>query len=297
MQHIGADKWINAFSPGIPHVASVSLGETFEVDTMDAYGGQIHSPEILRTEIDMELFDTATGPIRIDGVRAGDVLAVHIEEIRLGTWGVMAVRPGIGLAGDLIDSVTTMIIPVDGDGAHLPGGPTVPLRPMVGVLGVARHDEAIRAHTPGDHAANLDTTCLTSGAALIVRAQEDGAGLAVGDLHAVMGDGELGGTGVEIHGSVLLRVARYPHDPCGRWPLVAAHDGLYVHASLPRFEDAAAEAFRQAVLLVQREQRLELEVAYRLASIVCDAEVAQLVNETRTARVRIPWEWVPALRP
>lgn len=297
MQHFGTSEWINTFTTSMKPAGTVRLGESFRVDTMDAYGGQIHSPEILRTQIDMELFDTASGPFTVEGVRAGEMIAVHVEEISLGPWGVMAVRPGIGVAGDLIEEITTMIIPLDGEGARLPGGPTVPLRPMVGVLGVARALGPLRAHIPGEHGANLDTTRLTTGAALIVRVQEDGVGLAVGDLHAVMGDGELGGTGIEISGSVKLRVERFPHDPHGPWPLVAGDDGLYVHASLPSFEDAAAEAFRQAVLLVQHAQGLSGEIAYRLASIVCDAQVAQLVNETRTARVKIPWEWVPALRP
>lgn len=297
MQQFDTEGWINAFGPGTDPIGTVAFGESFRVATMDAYGGQIHSPEVLRTSIDMELFDTATGPFRIEGVAARDVLAVHVEDIRLGPWGVMAVSPGIGIAGDLIEEATTTIIPVDGEGAHFPGGPTVPLRPMVGVLGVARADGPLRAHTPGEHAANLDSTHLAPGATLIVRAQEDGAQLAVGDLHAVMGDGEMGGTGVEISGEVTLRVERYPHDPCGPWPLVASPAGLAVHASLPRFEDAAATAFRQAVLLLHSQHTFPLDRAYRVASVVCDAQVAQIVNETKTARVTIPWEWVPALAP
>ena len=36
--------------------------------------------------------------------------------------------------------------------------------------------------------------------------RQPGAMLAIGDMHASMGDGEISGTGVEIDGNVLIRV-------------------------------------------------------------------------------------------
>ncbi len=58
-------------------------------------------------------------------------------------------------------------------------------------------------------------------------------------------------------------------------------------------EEAIRIAFDDAVQLMAAWHSLTWNDAYRLASVVSRAEVSQLVNPLKTARITIPAEWLP----
>ena len=278
---------ITTFDTATPSVDQVELGEYFEVETRDCYDGQITGPDVLRPMIDMTRFNRATGPIDIAGVRAGDWIRVVIEDITVADTGIMVIRPGIGILGEGIDETSSLMVDIAHDGIATIAGLPVPTRPMIGVIGVAA-DEPISSSTTGRHGGNLDTRIISAGSQVLLRAQRDGAGLALGDLHAAQGDGELGGTGIEIAGTVRVRVERTEHT--GAWPAVVSEDRLWVLASADSLEEATRAAFDDVVGLVQRTHGLPWADAYRLASIVARTHISQVVNPTVTVRVGIPTE-------
>lgn len=290
MQVFDAEWAVTTFDTTTPAVDRVAPGEYFEVKTHDCYDGQVTGPDVLRPMIDMTRFNRATGPIDIDGIRAGDWIRVVIEEIAVDDSGVMMLRPDIGILGPQVDEMSSMIVEItDGTTATI-AGVEVPIRPMIGVLGVAAQ-EPISSSTPGRHGGNLDTRIITAGCSVLLRAQRDGAGLALGDLHAAQGDGELGGTGIEIGGRVRLKVERTEHT--GSWPAVIAEDRLWVLASADTLEEATRAAFADIVQLVQAAHDLTWGNAYRLASILATTHISQVVNPTVTVRVGVPLEHVP----
>jgi amidase len=197
---------VTAFGPGFAPAGAVRAGESFVLETADCYDGQFTSADVLRPDIDMARFNRATGPVHVDGIAAGDWVLVRIERIDVRGPGVMAVAPGLGVLGARVTAPSTRLLPVADGRVWLTERVGVPLRPMVGILGVATAGETVPSSVPGPHGGNLDTRLLTPGAALALRANRPGLGLAAGDLHAAMGDGELGGTGVEIGGRVQLSV-------------------------------------------------------------------------------------------
>lgn len=285
MQVFDAEWAVTTFDTTIPAVDRIELGEHIEVETHDCYDGQVTGPDVLRPMIDMTRFNRATGPIDIAGVRAGDWIRVVIEEITVDDTGVMMLRPDIGILGPQVDEMSSMIVEItDGRTATI-AGVEVPIRPMIGVIGVAAQ-EPISSSTPGRHGGNLDTRIITAGSEVLLRAQRDGAGLALGDLHAAQGDGELGGTGIEIGGRVRLTVERAEHS--GTWPAVIAEDRLWVLASADTLEEATRAAFADVVELVRGAQGLTWGNAYRLASIVATTHISQVVNPTVTVRVGVP---------
>jgi Acetamidase/Formamidase family. len=79
-----------------------------------------------------------------------------------------------------------------------------PVKPMIGVIGVAPKEGEINCGTPGPHGGNMDTTLIGEGTKLYLPVFVDGALFALGDLHAVMGDGEIGVSGVEVSGAVTV---------------------------------------------------------------------------------------------
>lgn len=52
----------------------------------------------------------------------------------------------------------------------------------------------------------MDCKEIVKGSILYLHVNVEGGLLAMGDLHAVMGDGETGGCGLEINGEVTVRV-------------------------------------------------------------------------------------------
>ncbi|MDN5853174.1 MAG: acetamidase/formamidase family protein [Actinomycetia bacterium] len=294
MRRFGSERALTSFAPSYDAVGSVALGESFAVRTADCYDGQIADARTLRPDIDMERFNRASGPITVDGVRAGEWVRICIESIDLVGPGVMALTPGLGVLGENVADPATRLLEIRDGRAWLTGDVAVPLRPMVGILGVATSGEVVASSTPGEHGGNLDTRTLEAGTSLAVRAHQSGLGLAVGDLHAAMGDGELGGTGIEIGGEVVLRVERLD-GYAGRWPAVLTSDGVHVLASRDHLDDAIHDAFADAVALMAQWHGLAWEDAYRLTSVVADLRVSQVVNPRRTARLSIPAAWCPAV--
>ncbi|WP_393916635.1 acetamidase/formamidase family protein [Halostreptopolyspora alba] len=287
-----AERAVTEFSPRFEAVAAVGLGESFAVHTADCYDGQLSDERAVRPDVDMARFNRASGPVAVTGTRPGEWVRVVIERIEVAGRGVLALTPGLGVLGDTVEHPSTRVLRVSDGRAWLTPEVGIPLRPMVGILGVATARETVPSSTPGEHGGNLDTRVLTAGTALAVRVNQPGLGLCVGDLHAAMGDGELGGTGVEIAGEVRVRVERLG-DHTGNRPLVLAPEGVHVLASRTTLDDAVRDGFREAVALMARWHDLEWPDAYRLTSVVSDLRVSQVVNPRTTARIAIPAQWCP----
>lgn len=292
MKRFGSAQALTAFTPEYEPVGEVDLGDSFVVETRDCYDGQIAAPTTLRPDIDMSRFNRASGPISVAGTEAGDWVRVFIERVDVVGPGVMALTPGLGVLGDTIDDSSTRLLDVRDGRAWLTADIGVPLRPMIGILGIATAEESVPSSVPGAHGGNLDTRILEPGASLCLRANRPGLGLAVGDLHAAMGDGELGGTGIEIGGEVVLRVERMASE-LGDWPVAVTDDGVHVLASRPELADAVHDAFEDAVRLMAGWHQLAWPDAYRLTSVVCDLRISQVVNPRATARVFLPALWCP----
>lgn len=296
MQEFPAAGGVTQFGPRFVPVGSVALGESFVVETADCYDGQFTSAAVLRPDIDMARFNRATGPIRVDGVETGDGVLVRVERVDVRGPGVMAVAPGLGVLGEQVTQASTRLLPVRDERVWLTEEIGVPLAPMVGILGVATAGDTVATSVPGAHGGNLDTRLVRPGASVAFRANQPGLGLAAGDLHAAMGDGELGGTGVEISGRVQLSVERFP-GYAGAWPLLFTDEAMHVLASATEVDDAVRAGFGEAVDLVARHCGLAWSDAYRLASLVSDVQVSQMVNPRVTVRVRVPRQWCPEMWP
>lgn len=289
MQHFGSDRVINKFSPDVPAVGTVNLNEQFSLSTQDCYAGQLSSESSLRPHIDMTRFNLATGPVEVTGVDPGDWVRVSIDEIEVNGYGVMALSPGLGVLGERISEPSTRLLGISDGKAWLTEAIGIPVRPMVGVLGVATATDSIPTAIPGIHGGNLDTHLLSPGNDFVVQANQQGLGLAAGDLHAAQGDGELGGTGIETAGRITLRVNLMAHE--GRLPLIVTPTNTYVLASSSTLDSAITDAFSEGVDLVARRHQLSWEEAYRLASVIGNIEISQVVNALKTVRFAIPSEW------
>ena len=148
----------------------------------------------------------------VEGAQTGDILKVEIIRIETADKGVMIDGPGEGVLKDIIKKPSTRIFEI-GDGyVRFNDRLSFPVKPMIGVIGTAPAGKGIPTGTPGPHGGNMDCKKITEGATVYLPVNTEGALLAMGDLHAVMGDGEVGVCGVETAGRVTVKVTVSPMD-------------------------------------------------------------------------------------
>ncbi|TLZ87154.1 MAG: hypothetical protein E6K00_05990, partial [Methanobacteriota archaeon] len=100
------------FGPDLTPIATVRSGETVEFVCQDACGGQIRTEKDTLDQLDMDQVNGATGPVRVIGSRAGDVIRIQIRDIRVAEWGFQSIVSGHGVLGDEVDRPRTKVIPI-----------------------------------------------------------------------------------------------------------------------------------------------------------------------------------------
>jgi amidase len=158
---------------------------------------------------------------------------------------------------------------------------------MIGVIGVAPAGAPVSTAAPGAHGGNMDTRLIGVGALLYLPIAHQGALFAAGDLHAAMGDGEICGTGVEVSGSITVRLD-VRRDLRIEEPVLEGGDAVVTIASAVTLDEAAEAATRHMADLLMDRLGLDLEVATMLMSAGGDLQVSQIVDPLRTARFVLP---------
>jgi amidase len=285
------DQVIWAFGPDLEPVLEVDPGTVVKLETQDCFSGQIQSEDDLVTEIDFARVNGATGPIGVRGAEPGDSLVVELLEVRPVERGFAALIPGIGSLIDRVEAPLTQVFEVEGDTIRMNDRISFPLRPMVGVIGVATDGEELTNGFAGRHGGNLDNHLHGPGATVYLPVRQPGGMLAIGDMHASMGDGEVCFTGVEIAGEVTLRVDVLKGKQ-GTWPVTELDGAWIAHGTAgPDFREALDAAVEEAARLLVDQWGFSMEEAFVFLSVACDANVCQACRPqefSTIARVAIP---------
>lgn len=176
---------------------------TFE--TGDVAYERLHGGESVE-EIGLETFNLVTGPVAVRGAEPGDALVIEILDVKIDrAWSVW--MPEFGGLGGRTEETKTRRIEVEGDRLRISEDLTVPLRPMIGCIGVAPAEGEGSTFRPAyPFGGNMDLRELSPGATLRLPVEVDGGLLSVGDLHAAMGRAEPTWVAIEAAGSARLHV-------------------------------------------------------------------------------------------
>lgn len=261
----------------------VDSGDRLKVETNDCFSGDVKSEADVISEIDFERVNPATGPIYINDAKAGDVLKVTIHAIELADTAVAMAVPELGLLGDQITEEATKLMPILDNQVEF-NGKRYPLNKMVGVIGTAPAGTPVETGTPGDHGGNLDCQLIAEGSMLYLPVGVDGALLAIGDAHAMMGDGEICGTGGEIATVVDLTVEVVKDMPADILPLVETDNVWATLASAETMEDASKKAVANMAKFYQARTDSSLNDTNMFLSLFGNLKVCQVVNPTMTMR-------------
>lgn len=282
---ISSDHVIFAMDRHNTPALTVDNGETVIFETLDCFSNTVLTEDDLVSSIDFSQVNPATGPLYIHGAEVGDVLKVTIEKISLADKGAIVTAPGLGRLAHRIEAEETIICPVSDTHVDYKGI-QIPLRKMIGVIGTAPAGEGVNTGTPHDHGGNLDTTRMTEGSILYLPVNVEGALLALGDLHATMGDGEIMGAGLEIAGEVTVKV-EVLKDFILPLPLIETDDLWITLGSRETLEAASQLAIDHMTDLITQISHLTLNQAGMLLSLAGDLHTSQIVNPNVTVRMEL----------
>jgi amidase len=287
----------NTYSFAHPPALHIKPGDRVVTKTADASGVDWNGKTVAQGP------NPQTGPFYVEGAEPGDALVVTI--VRLETnratayssslLAPYAIDPGaIAARVDRAPLRTTWTIDKARGVARLdqaevqPGGIELPLKPMLGCIGVApARKEAISTSAPGAFGGNMDYASMGAGVKLTLPVSEPGALLFLGDGHARQGEGEVVGTGLETSMDVEFTVDLVKKKAIG-WPRLEDDTHVMVLGSARPL----LEAFQHATTELQKWLMADYGFTERGAQAfmgqATEYEIANVVdpNFTVVAKIR-----------
>ena len=243
-----------------------------------------------------------TGPFYLEGAERGDTLRVRFHSIRpnrvRGVTGALVAPhvvdpdfvPELGERG----GEDWWVIDLERGTARLDNPPPgleslgeLPLEPMLGCFGVAPpRGQAISCATSAEHGGNMDYRGFREGVTVDFPVFAEGGLFHLGDGHALQGDGEIVGTGIEVSMDVefsleLLKAKKI----C--WP--RADDGTYVMAvgNARPLDQAIQHATTELLRLLEQDYGLDYRAGSALLGQCIRYDVGNVYDPAYTAVAKV----------
>ncbi len=260
----------------------IERGDTVRLKTRDCFDGQVQlcdDPAALSAR-NREWANPATGPIYVNGAEPGYTLVCKIDELQIAPQGLMS-----GAKKDGADRILRAVDVTSGVARF--GQFELPLNPMIGTIGVAPAEGEVSTVIPGKHGGNMDNIEVRPGATVYFPVAHEGGLFGCGDVHAIQGDGELCGMGIEVASEVTATFEVIEHEVCP-WPVVET-DGIYSIVTAGEDLDQAAKlAVASAWDFLMKYGDVPESEAPCLLSMVGNMTVCQIVNPMLGVRLSIP---------
>jgi amidase len=309
-----ADTYYRTFSKTHPVLRQIKPGDVVRTKTIDSSGVDEKG-----TRRHPEPGNPLTGPFLIEGAEPGDAILVHLRKLRMNrNFGYSSYR--LGLFSLTPDSIETLfpakykedvvvkgrsnLVPWDLDLARNtvrlrePNSSVMkmefPAKPMLGCIGVAAPGDFAPTSSPaGSYGGNLDYNEVREGATVMLPVYHPGALLFVGDGHALQGDGEPTGNGIETSLDVEFSVEiRKKANLTG--PRVETAEYIISMGAQPEFVSALDRALQVATVDMLRwlteEYKLEPWAAHVLVGFQGKYDVATVAG---SMGLKIPKQYLP----
>jgi amidase len=241
---------------------------------------------------DVKQVNPATGPIAVVSAEPGDAVAVQILDIKLGPVGHLQLIPGYGLLAGEVPSPVTRLVPVEGDFAVFSDAIKLPIEPMIGLVGCTPAEEGYYTIHCADFGGNMDNKDVGIGSVVYLPVLVPGALIGLGDAHAVMGDGEVSCTGVEVDSEVTLQIDVLKRFEIER-PIIETPDAWVTTGFADTVEDALEIAGGDMAHWIADRVGLGLGEAVMLLSAIGDFRISQAVPNGAEGLNKSVRVWVP----
>lgn len=296
---------------GAAPVRRVRPGSILRLWSDDAFAGKLrHRDDLPSSALDMRYVNPQTGPFYVDGAEPGDVLALHLIDLRPARdWGASSAIPFFGgLTGT--DRTATLQDP-------LPEGTWIyeldraagtvafqarnsdfrlelPTNPMLGTVGVAPAGREVRSSlVPDAFGGNMDTPEMRAGVTCYLGVNVEGALFSLGDGHYRQGEGEACGTAVEGAMEVTLAVDLIK-GAAPAWPRIESDEHLMVVGSSRPLEDAWRAGQVEMVRWLGELHGLDRMDAYQLLTQISEAPIANVVDANYSSVTKVDKRLLPA---
>ena len=278
-----------------PPVLTISPGDSVVTSTVDALGCD-HTGELVA-----QRGNPQTGPFFIDGAESGDTLVLRFDRLVPNRpTGVTATV----LAANVVDPDFARDLPrnpmaewsVDPDrrevslATAIPGleGFVLPMEPMVGCFGVApAGGEAISTATSAEHGGNMDYRGFCEGVTIYLPVFVPGALFHVGDGHALQGDGEIVGTGIEISFDLEFTVDLRKGQRIG-WPRGENDHYIFTAGNARPLDQALQHATTEMVRWLDTDWGLDTVAASTLLGQCVEYDVGNVFDPAYTMICKVP---------
>ncbi|MFC5758463.1 acetamidase/formamidase family protein [Rhizobium sp. GCM10022189] len=285
----------------LPPALTIASGDTVVTRTLDAWGydenevQRAHGPNPMN------------GPVFVEDAEPGDTLRVEILDMK--PTRDMGFTRSV-LAANVIDPDTVRDLPrsektlwhIDRHAMTVQLKEPVagieklvlPLSPMIGCFGVApSYGQAISTATSGAYGGNMDYRLLGPGATIWFPVSVSGALFFLGDCHAVQGDGEIVGTGVETTFEVTVRLTVEKVRSIS-WPRAETLDDVITIGNARPLDQALQHATTEMLNLLVADYGLSKVAASHLLGQVVRYDIGNVFDPAYTVACRIAKKWLPA---
>jgi amidase len=292
-------QYTNTFGPHEP-VLRIADGDRVETVTVDAHGYDRHGVQVAASP------NPQTGPFYVQDAEPGDAVAITIEHAapnRMTGWtytpvalhvvdaayvhALPAERERLTWALDTDAGTARLAAPLPPHAAGLEDL-VLPLVPMLGCLGVApAGGQAIWTATSGPYGGNMDYRGLVAGATVIFPVAVPGALIHMGDGHAVQGDGEIVGTGIETSFDVTFSV-RLLKGMAPAWPRGEDADYIFTMGNARPLDQALQHATTEMLRWLGEAYGLSAAAASTLLGQVVRYEIGNVYDPAYTVVCKVP---------
>jgi acetamidase/formamidase len=298
--HFQPDHYYTTIGSHAP-VLRIAAGDTVRTTTVDASGRDASGTPIAPRG------NPQTGPFYIEGAAPGDTLVLQINRIQPNRnygWTSHSLAPNVvdpHYVSELYQIAKgqpwePVIWDIDTEAATATlarpetrlGRLALPLAPMLGCFGVAPEGgQAISTATSGQHGGNMDYRGFVSGVTVYFPVFVEGALLFLGDGHALQGDGEIGGTGVEISMDVEFSVDVIKGKPIG-WPRGENNDYIFTVGNARPLDQCVQHATTEMARWLQTDYGLDAQSAGLLMSQTVEYDLGNMFDPAYTMVCKMP---------
>ena len=274
LRRLSASHRFTLWKPQMEPAYRVSLDEVVIVEMSHGMPGLVTREGVFSEPDPNSVINPQTGPIFIEGIEPGDSLAIDILDIKPGDWGYCS-----GRIFDLQDGFAVFSTSLK-----------LPLEPMLGCVGVAPDEGTVDTRAPADTGGNLDCREVRAGSTIVLKSRVKGALVGMGDAHALQGDGEITGQGIETDAEAIVRFRRLPESLSDR-PVIIRAESYATLSANKDLEEAAWQATEDMINLVREKTGRNKEEARLLVGLTGQLRINQIVDPTKGARMEMP-SWI-----
>jgi len=295
-------QYYNTYSFAHPPALHIKSGDRVLTKTIDAGGVDWNGKQVAPSP------NPETGPFYIDGAEPGDVIVVTLNKLetnRAMAFSDSLLAPyttdpsAIAARTDRARKRLTWTIDKARGVATLdqkdvqPGGITLPLRPMLGCIGVApASKEAWSTTYPGPFGGNMDYAYMGTGVKLMLPVKEPGALLFLGDGHARQGEGEVVGQGLETSMDVDFTVTLIKKKKIA-WPHLETATHVMTLGSARPLLEAFQNATAELQQLLMNDYGYTERGAQTLMGQAAEYEISNVVDPNFTVVAKIRKDMLP----